>query len=461
MRYSIKTANKEIKNALKQYYQKDDNGKYILGPWNMLPIYLIGPAGIGKTKTVMDIAQELGLGFVSYSLVHHTRQTLMGLPIITTFPFDGKEYTDTEYTLSEVLGAVYKQVEQGHREGILLLDEANCCMETIQPILLSFLQTKVLGNSKLPEGWVILLCGNPPRSIYNQNARAWDGALMDRLRVMEIETNHEEFMEYISAKELHPVVRYYLMMKTEDAYICSKSDKEINLVTYRTWENLSDSIYDYERLGLEVTKAFINQFIKVDRVVNAFYELYGCSNLNDLDYAELTNSLLNHKDNYDLMKNLKDKPVSVIYGISNLCFRKLDERADELYNLHSSLLVVKDKILRENYNLEELLSDETVPAELKYELRDIWSQVTFSNMKQECIKTHNKVMESCQRSIAKLVDMAECFVSNIDKLDNFMLMTFYISSIQRNKAWIYVMSKADHPVLDSIEERLEQEKKAS
>ena len=35
----------------------------------------MGPPGIGKTQIMQQIAEETGVGLVSYTLTHHTRQS--------------------------------------------------------------------------------------------------------------------------------------------------------------------------------------------------------------------------------------------------------------------------------------------------------------------------------------------------------------------------------------------------
>ena len=50
------------------------------------PVFLLGAPGIGKTAIMEQIAQELDVGFVSYSMTHHTRQSALGLPFIAKKP---------------------------------------------------------------------------------------------------------------------------------------------------------------------------------------------------------------------------------------------------------------------------------------------------------------------------------------------------------------------------------------
>lgn len=57
----------------------------------------------------------------------------------------GKEYSVTEYTMSEIIAAVYDKIESsGLKEGILFIDEINCVSETLAPAILELLQFKRL-----------------------------------------------------------------------------------------------------------------------------------------------------------------------------------------------------------------------------------------------------------------------------------------------------------------------------
>lgn len=87
----------------------------------------MGPPGIGKTAVMEHITSELGVGIVSYSMIHHTRQSALGLPFISHKNYGGKEYDISEYTMSEIIASVYDMIEEdGIKEGILFLDEINC-----------------------------------------------------------------------------------------------------------------------------------------------------------------------------------------------------------------------------------------------------------------------------------------------------------------------------------------------
>ena len=150
---NIKRAKQEIKNALRAYLAKDEFGAWRIPPIRQRPVLLIGPPGIGKTQIMQQIAEETGVGLVSYTLTHHTRQSALGLPFIEKVRLGGEERTVTSYTMSEIIASVYREIERtGVSEGILFLDEINCISETLTPMMLQFLQCKTFGNQQLPAG---------------------------------------------------------------------------------------------------------------------------------------------------------------------------------------------------------------------------------------------------------------------------------------------------------------------
>ncbi len=69
-----------------------------------------------------QIARECEIGLVAYTITHHTRQSAVGLPFIQHKIYGGKEYSVTEYTMSEIIASVYDRIrETGLKEGILFL----------------------------------------------------------------------------------------------------------------------------------------------------------------------------------------------------------------------------------------------------------------------------------------------------------------------------------------------------
>ena len=214
---NIKQAKQEIANTLKAYLTKDELGNYLIPAIRQRPVLLMGPPGIGKTQIMEQIAAEEGVGLVACTITHHTRQSAIGLPFIEKRAYGGKEYSITEYTMSEILASIYQLMERtGLTEGILFLDEINCVSETLAPMMLQFLQCKTFGNQRLPEGWLIVAAGNPPE--YNKSVRDFDVVTLDRVKRMDVTEDFAVWKAYARQKGIHGAVISYLDIKKDNFY---------------------------------------------------------------------------------------------------------------------------------------------------------------------------------------------------------------------------------------------------
>ena len=273
---NIKQAKQQVKNAMTAYFSKDEFGEYEIPLERQRPIFLMGPPGIGKTAIMEQIAQELGVGLVSYSMTHHTRQSAIGLPFIAKKNYGGKEYSVSEYTMSEIIASVYDLMEEtGVKEGILFLDEINCVSETLAPAMLQFLQFKVFGRHRVPDGWIVVTAGNPPE--YNNSVREFDIVTWDRLKRIDIEPDYKAWKEYAAETMVHGAIRSYLDIKESDFYRVESTVDGKTFVTARGWSDLSDMLRLYEKNGLKVDAELVIQYLQNKEVAKGFalyYDLY-------------------------------------------------------------------------------------------------------------------------------------------------------------------------------------------
>lgn len=280
---NIRQAKEYIKNSVNLYLKKDEFGEYRVSVVRQRPIFLLGAPGIGKTAIMEQIAQEMGIALVSYSMTHHTRQSALGLPYITQKTYGGQSMSVSEYTMSEIIASIYDTMEaSGIREGILFLDEINCVSETLAPSMLQFLQYKVFGRHRVPEGWVIVTAGNPPE--YNKSVREFDVVTLDRLKVMEVEPDYRIWKEYATEKRIHNAVINYLDLKKDHFYCMEMTAKGRSYVTARGWEDLSEILSLYEEEMLPVDETLVGQYLRNEKVVKEFTAYYDLYNKYKKDY---------------------------------------------------------------------------------------------------------------------------------------------------------------------------------
>ena len=336
---NIKDAKEQIKNAIIAYFSKDEYGEYQISIEDQRPVFLMGPPGIGKTAIMKQIASELGVGLVSYSMTHHTRQSALGLPFIQTKTYGRKEYSVSEYTMSEIIASVYDMIEEtGIKEGILFLDEINCVSETLAPSMLQFLQYKIFGRHRVPDGWIVVTAGNPPE--YNNSVREFDTVTWDRMKRIDIEPDYQIWKEYAMNRGVHASVSTYLDIKTSDFYRVESTVEGKTIVTARAWLNLSDMIRLYEQNNLKVEEKMIGQYLQDKKVAKAFANYYDLFNKYKSDYQ--VDDILSGKAS----EKIKERAKAA----------KFDERL-------SLLGLILDRVgndLRQVYFAEQILAEQLV-----------------------------------------------------------------------------------------------------
>lgn len=404
---NIKEAKQEIINTVKAYLCKNAEGEYRIPAIRQRPVLLMGPPGIGKTQIMEQIASECGIGLVSYTITHHTRQSAVGLPMIKTEEFDGNEYSVTEYTMSEIIAGVYKAIkEQGHREGILFIDEINCVSETLIPTMLQFLQCKTFGNQKVPEGWIIVAAGNPPE--FNRSVREFDMVTYDRLRVINIDADIEVWREYAREREIHNAILSYLDIRPQNFYRVEADVDGLKFVTARGWEDMSSLMYVYEELGISINAGVVGEFLHNEDIAEdfaAYYDLYN-----------------KYRDDYGINNILAGNATSDIYR------RMINADYDERLTVVNLLLDTLNKHFK--YAAELKADTDSWYKSIKEKIKAGEDEGAIDKEKAEFSKQAEKLDSVEEQTLAKLENAfdflegskQEISREDIGKLDQEMLI---------------------------------------
>ncbi len=340
---NIKEAKEQIKRAAQIYLMKDAYGNYKIPIERQRPVFLLGPPGIGKTAIMEQVAQEMDIALVSYSMTHHTRQSALGLPFISHKTYDGHSFDVSEYTMSEIVASVYEMMEStGKKEGILFLDEINCVSETLAPSMLQFLQYKTFGKHQIPQGWVVATAGNPPQ--FNRSVREFDVVTMDRMKVLEVDADYQTWRGYAVNRGIHGCVLTYLDIKKNDFYVIENTVDGKSYVTARGWEDLSETMYLYEEKGFPIDETLIGQYLRNKRISREFASYYDLYQKYKKDYQ--VQEILSGAANYEIKKRAKqagfDERLSLMGLLLDALQLEIRENVELEDTMRSLLPVMKD-----------------------------------------------------------------------------------------------------------------------
>ena len=398
---NIKQAKEEIKHTVQAYLSKDAFGEYKIPAVRQRPVLLIGPPGIGKTQIMEQIARECEIGLVAYTITHHTRQSAVGLPFIKEEQYDGKTYSVTEYTMSEIIASVYRKIEEsGRKEGILFIDEINCVSETLAPTMLQFLQCKTFGNQAVPEGWIIAAAGNPPE--YNKSVRDFDMVTLDRVRCMNIEADLGVWKEYAREKRLNSAILSYLELRPKNFYRVEADVDGLQFVTARGWEDLSNLMDVYEELGIPVDEEIIHEFLRHEDVAedaSAYFDLYK-KYQDDYGIAEILEGKVKPSVYARIDQAAFDERLSVVNllldGVSNVFYQIQREReiTDAWYDFLKEYRQKLKNSLQAKGIFETILAEKTASDEQNEK------QQFVSKAQSDRARSLNEKLKECAKKIA-------------------------------------------------------------
>jgi len=431
---NIKEAKNQIKNTIQAYFSKDEYGSLLIPLINQRPIIIMGAPGVGKTAIIAQIARELNIALVSYSMTHHTRQSVLGLPVINE-----KEYGKvSEYTMSEIIAEIYKTQDKTHLDkGILFLDEINCVSETLMPTMLQFLQYKKLGQHQIPDNWLIIAAGNPNE--YNKNAYDFDVVTWDRLKRIDVEPEYQVWKEYESSKGAHGSIISYLDIKKDNFYRFETTVDGNKFITTRSWDDLSEAIDAYERLNIEIDQNLINQYLQYPEIALDFYHYYCLYKKYEADYQ--IDTILDGSYSKIILQRAKNASFDERYSLINLILTALikeiklmNEDEDYIRHLLSVLKLIKEGkdasnlIIQENEKRDRELKMGLLTKSKNKEYERVISFVSdrlnenFDNIKTDYNKTLEVINDNANAIIKRFDNIFDFVIHAFDQKDELSIL---------------------------------------
>lgn len=403
---NIKQAKDYIENTVRLYLKKDEFGEYRIPVVRQRPIFLLGAPGIGKTAVMEQIAQDLSVALVSYSMTHHTRQSALGLPFISHREYEGMQYDVSEYTMSEIIASIYDVMkESGVREGILFLDEINCVSETLAPSMLQFLQYKVFGRHKVPDGWVIVTAGNPPE--YNKSVREFDVVTMDRLKVLSVEADYRVWKEYAQERGLHTAILNFLELKKEYFYKIETTVNGRSYVTARGWEDLSEILTLYEEEGMKVDETLVEQYLRNDKIVREFTAYYDLFNKYKKEYQ--TEEILNGTRSEQTVERARiaafDERLSLLGMLVDKMMSEIRENmetSDYLSDLFTGLKAIKNAVEKQTEGEKSVTVEEMLEKQADARKKQMEASLKAGNLSETEKRKNNRIVRFLEEAKKEL-----------------------------------------------------------
>lgn len=220
MSVNIKTFTREIKADF-------EDGNYD-------PVIGIGKSGVGKTMSIYELTQELGIGFCELRLVTLTETDLLGIPTI--------ENGRTTWASNDLL----PMAERDGESGILVLDEITSATSTIRAAAYQLLDSKrALGNYKLPPKWKVIGLGNGPSDggVFS----GMESAFLSRATCYRIEPDFGTWKAWAIKNSLNPTVIAFL--SSEPSFMHQLDDEDIASIfpCPRSWTALSKKLEAREK----------------------------------------------------------------------------------------------------------------------------------------------------------------------------------------------------------------------
>ena len=121
---------------------------------------LVGPAGVGKTEIAEGMCRSLGYHFCGTIIgTQCDPGTDFGMPVLVTDPDTG------EQTVVKLPGHVFREAIAAAGRGqipVIFFDELNTCSPLVRAAMLTVIQSKLVGDVRLPSETRFIAAMNPP-----------------------------------------------------------------------------------------------------------------------------------------------------------------------------------------------------------------------------------------------------------------------------------------------------------
>jgi hypothetical protein len=272
------------------------NTKYILNNMpNTVSVLLKAKHGVGKSRSVQQVAIENGWDFYDVRLSQCEVGDIKGLPYRDG---DLMKFAKPEWFPKDP-----------NSKGILFLDELNRATKDVLQAVFELCLDRRLDGTPLPEGWRVVAAINADDEY---DVVELDPALADRWFHIDFEPTAEEWLTWAKDNDIIPEIRQFIS-RNENLLDPPVGNLEINKVypSRRSWATLSKTIKHMnllksdEGMFVQVTKGFVGTEVAImlQRFISNEYSRIKPSDVLD-KFEELEESLIESCESIEVIAEL-------------------------------------------------------------------------------------------------------------------------------------------------------------
>lgn len=187
-------------------------------------VMLMGPSGIGKSQTVQQAADALGIQVIDLRLSQMDPTDLKGVPSV--------DKNRTVWNLPSFFPTDAKSA------GILFLDEITSAPPAIQAPAYQLVLDRALGDYTLPDGWMVIAAGN--RQSDRGVTYTMAAPLMNRFTILDVDTTIDDFRMHAFDIGLRPEIPAFLSDRADFLHKFGKDAYGQQFPSPRSWVAVSN-----------------------------------------------------------------------------------------------------------------------------------------------------------------------------------------------------------------------------
>ena len=190
------------------------------------PVFIWGAPGVGKSRVVASVAEDLGMALRDVRAVLIDPVDLRGIPRISS---DGR----TVWCPPDFLPG-----PSDPERGILFLDELNAAPPLVQAACYQLILDRRVGEYRLPDGWAIVAAGN--REGDRAVTHRMPTALANRMVHLDFDVSLDDWLDWAERSGIRPEISAFLRFRPGLLHDFDAKSASRSFPTPRTWEFVSD-----------------------------------------------------------------------------------------------------------------------------------------------------------------------------------------------------------------------------